>query len=90
MMHGADVDSALRIQTGRGLFRDIFRNGPARFGNRAFIAIAIQMAADVRTECHHIIILSHIQADGEMALLMSAVLFSWKILISPLRSPNRR
>ncbi|PYI07007.1 hypothetical protein BO78DRAFT_429284 [Aspergillus sclerotiicarbonarius CBS 121057] len=82
-----EVEQSLQ-ETGEGSFKDIFRNGPSRFGHRALIAIATQMAQQICgqnaiTFYQSTIFQEFLGMTGDMPLLMSAVLYSWKILISP-------
>ncbi|KAL4954836.1 general substrate transporter [Aspergillus filifer] len=82
-----EIEASLQ-ETGKGSFKDILRNGPGRFGNRAGIAIATQMAQQVCgqnaiTFYQSTIFKKFVGMSGNLSLLMSAVLFSWKILVSP-------
>lgn len=78
-----EIESSLQ-ETGQGSFQDIFRNGPSRFGNRAFIAIATQMAQQMCgqnaiTFYQSTIFKEFLGMDSKLALLMSAVLFTWYV-----------
>ncbi|RAH47571.1 general substrate transporter [Aspergillus brunneoviolaceus CBS 621.78] len=75
-----EIESSLQ-ETGQGSFQDIFRNGPSRFGNGAFIAIATQMAQQMCgqnaiTFYQSTIFKEFLGMDSKLALLMSAVLFT--------------
>lgn len=76
-----EIETSLQ-ETGQGSFKDIFRNGPARFANRAFIAVALQMGqqicgANAITFYQSTIFETYLGMDGTLSLLMSAVLFTW-------------
>lgn len=78
-----EIEASLQ-ETGKGSFKDIFRNGPARFRNRALIAIATQMAQQMCgqnaiTFYQSTIFKRFLGMNGNMALLMSAVLFTWYV-----------
>ncbi|CAI7576453.1 unnamed protein product [Penicillium bialowiezense] len=82
-----EIEASLQ-ETGKGSFKDIFRNGSGRFANRAFIAIATQMGqqicgANAITFYQTTIFKKFLGMKGSMPVLMSAVLFSWKVLIAP-------
>ena len=73
-----EIETTLQ-ETGQGSFKDIFRNGPARFANRAFIAVALQMGqqicgANEITFYHPIIFETYLGMNGTLSLLMSAIL----------------
>ncbi|GLA67361.1 hypothetical protein AtubIFM55763_006074 [Aspergillus tubingensis] len=83
-----EIETSLQ-ETGQGSFKDIFRNGPARFANRAFIAVSLQMGqqicgANAITFYQSTIFETYLGMDGTLSLLMSAVLFTWKMLIAPI------
>ena len=76
-----EIETSLQ-ETGRGLFWDIFHSGPARFESQAFIAIATQMAQQMRgqnaiTFYQSTVSKQFLGMNRKMVLLMSAVLFSW-------------
>ncbi|KAJ5715275.1 general substrate transporter, partial [Penicillium malachiteum] len=82
-----EVEQSLQ-ETGEGSFKDIFRSGPSRFGHRALIAVCTQMAQQIcgqnaLTFYQSTIFKEFLGMTGNMPLLMSAILYSWKILISP-------
>ncbi|GLB10716.1 hypothetical protein AtubIFM57258_007125 [Aspergillus tubingensis] len=83
-----EIETSLQ-ETGQGSFKDIFRNGPARFANRAFIAVSLQMGqqicgANAITFYQSTIFETYLGMDGTLSLLMSADLFTWKMLIAPI------
>ncbi|KAJ7102541.1 putative MFS sugar transporter [Mycena belliarum] len=76
-------------ETGKGTFRDIFRNGPARFANRAFIAAVTQCFQQMSG----INILGFYQAtifrtflglDASTARILAATVFTWQTLCAPI------
>lgn len=78
-----EIEASLQ-ETGKGSFKDIFRNGSGRFANRAFIAIATQMGqqicgANAITFYQTTIFKKFLGMKGSMPVLMSAVLFSWYV-----------
>ncbi|KAK6812954.1 hypothetical protein RU639_010827 [Aspergillus parasiticus] len=82
-----EIEASLQ-ETGQGSFKDIFRNGRARFANRAFIAVSTQMGqqicgANAITFYQSTSFKNHLGMNRSLALLMSAVLFTWHLL-SPL------
>ncbi|KAJ5629106.1 general substrate transporter [Penicillium lividum] len=88
VVHQIEEIEASLHETGKGSLKDIFRNGPGRFANRAFIAIATQMGqqicgANAITFYQTTIFKEFLGMTGSMSMLMSAVLFSWKVLIGP-------
>ncbi|KAE8364521.1 major facilitator superfamily domain-containing protein [Aspergillus caelatus] len=88
LVHQIEEIEASLQETGQGSFRDIFRNGPARFANRAFIAVSTQMGqqicgANAITFYQSTIYKNYLGMSGNLALLMSAVLFTWKMIIAP-------
>ncbi|KAJ7652045.1 general substrate transporter [Mycena polygramma] len=76
-------------ETGKGTFRDIFRNGPSRFANRAFIAAAVQCFQQMSG----INVLGYYQAtifqtflglDSSTSRILSASVFMWQTLCAPI------
>ncbi|KAI2996127.1 hypothetical protein CBS147346_9497 [Aspergillus niger] len=79
-----EIETSLQ-EIGQGSFKDIFRNGPARFANRAFIAVALQMGqqiygADAIFFYLSTIFETYLGMNGTLSLPMSAVHFTWKLL----------
>ncbi|QKX57811.1 uncharacterized protein TRUGW13939_04931 [Talaromyces rugulosus] len=75
-------------ETAGGSFRDIFRNGPARFANRAFIAAASQCfqqmsgingVAFYQTK----IFRTYLGLSADNAAILSASVFTWQTIIAP-------
>ncbi|KAJ7609978.1 MFS sugar transporter [Mycena polygramma] len=76
-------------ETGKGTFCDIFRNGPSRFANRAFIAAAVQCFQQMSG----INVLGYYQAtifqmflglDSSTSRILSASVFEWQTLCTPI------
>ncbi|KAJ7795694.1 putative MFS sugar transporter [Mycena olivaceomarginata] len=72
-------------ETGKGTFRDIFRNGPARFANRAFIAAITQCfqqmsGINVLGYYQTTIFRTLLGLDSSTARILSATVFMWQAL----------
>ncbi|KAJ7674399.1 putative MFS sugar transporter [Mycena rosella] len=76
-------------ETGKGSFRDIFRNGPSRFANRAFIAAATQCfqqmgGINVLGYYQATIFRTFLGLDPSTAKILSATVFTWQTLCAPI------
>jgi len=76
-------------ETGKGTFRDIFRNGPARFANRAFIAAITQCfqqmsGINVLGYYQTTIFRTFLGLDSSTARILSATVFMWQTLCAPI------
>ncbi|KAJ7226126.1 putative MFS sugar transporter [Mycena pura] len=76
-------------ETGKGSFRDIFRNGPSRFANRAFIAAATQCfqqmsGINVLGFYQTTIFTSYLGLDSSTARILTATVFTWQTLCAPI------
>ncbi|RDH29975.1 hypothetical protein BDQ94DRAFT_173463 [Aspergillus welwitschiae] len=79
IVHQIEQNETTLQETGQGSFKDIFRNGPARFANRAFIAVALQMGqqicgANAITFYQSTTFKTYLGKNGTLSLLMSAIL----------------
>ncbi|KAJ7171731.1 putative MFS sugar transporter [Mycena crocata] len=83
---------AIRIsleETGKGSFRDIFRNGPSRFANRAFLAAATQCfqqmsGINVLGYYQTTIFRTFLGLDASTARILSATVYTWQTLCAPI------
>jgi hypothetical protein len=71
-------------ETGKGRFRDIFRNGPARFANRAFIAAITQCfqqmcGINVLGYYQTTIFRTFLGLDSNTARILSGTVFTWSV-----------
>lgn len=69
-------------ETGKGTFRDIFRNGPSRFANRAFIAAITQCfqqmsGINVLGYYQTTVFRTFLGLDSSTARILSATVFMW-------------
>jgi len=76
-------------ETGKGSFRDIFRNGPSRFANRAFIAAVTQCfqqmsGINVLGYYQTTIFRTFLGLDSDTARILSATVFTWQTLCAPI------
>ena len=76
-------------ETGKGKFRDIFRNGPGRFANRAFIAAATQCFQQVcginaLAFYQNSIFRQFLGLDADTASILSATVFTWQTMCAPI------
>ncbi|KAF7340194.1 MFS sugar transporter [Mycena venus] len=76
-------------ETGKGTFRDIFRNGPARFANRAFIAAITQCfqqmsGINVLGYYQTTIFRTFLGLDSSTARILTATVFMWQTLCAPI------
>ncbi|KAF8213796.1 putative MFS sugar transporter [Mycena galopus ATCC 62051] len=76
-------------ETGKGTFRDIFRNGPGRFANRAFIAAACQCfqqmsGINVLGYYQTTIFRTFLGLDSTTARILTATVFMWQTLCAPI------
>ncbi|KAJ7717524.1 putative MFS sugar transporter [Mycena maculata] len=75
-------------ETGKGKFRDIFRNGPGRFANRAFIAATTQCfqqmsGINVLGYYQTTIFINFLNLESSTARILSATVFTWQTLCAP-------
>ncbi|KAJ6519211.1 putative MFS sugar transporter [Mycena sanguinolenta] len=75
-------------ETGKGTFRDIFRNGPGRFANRAFIAAATQCfqqmsGINVLGYYQTTIFRTFLGLPSTTARILTATVFMWQTLCAP-------
>ena len=82
------IDVSLQ-ETGKGKLRDIFRNGPGRFANRAFIAAAAQCfqqmgGINALAFYQTTIFKTFLGLDSNVAAILSATVFSFQTLVAPL------
>ncbi|KAI9667231.1 MAG: hypothetical protein M1821_000044 [Bathelium mastoideum] len=83
-----EIERSLQ-ETGKGKFRDIFRNGPGRFANRAFIAAAcqcFQQMGGINSLAFYqtTIFRTFLGLDATVARILSATVFSWQTLVAPI------
>ncbi|KAJ7451122.1 putative MFS sugar transporter [Mycena latifolia] len=76
-------------ETGKGSFRDIFRNGPSRFANRAFIAAITQCfqqmsGINVLGFYQTTIFRTFLGLDSSTARILSGTVFTWQTLCAPI------
>lgn len=76
-----EIEISLK-ETGKGKFRDIFRNGPARFANRAFIAAAAQCfqqmcGINVLGYYQTTIFINFLKLDANTSRILSATVYTW-------------
>ncbi|KAK7064797.1 MFS sugar transporter [Favolaschia claudopus] len=76
-------------ETGKGSFRDIFRNGPGRFANRAFIAAVTQCfqqmsGINVLGYYQTTVFRTFLNLDSSTARILSATVFMWQTLCAPI------
>ncbi|KAJ7480037.1 MFS sugar transporter [Mycena galericulata] len=77
------------METGKGSFRDIFRNGPARFANRAFIAAICQCfqqmsGINVLGYYQTTIFRTFLGLDSSTARILSGTVFTWQTMCAPI------
>ncbi|KAJ7630378.1 putative MFS sugar transporter [Roridomyces roridus] len=75
-------------ETGKGSFRDVFRNGPARFANRAFIAALAQCfqqmgGINVLGFYQTTIFRTFLNLDSSTSRILSATVFTWQMMFAP-------
>ncbi|KAI9709505.1 MAG: hypothetical protein M1820_003265 [Bogoriella megaspora] len=83
-----EIETSL-LETGKGKFRDIFRNGPARFANRAFIAAAtqcFQQMCGINAIAFYqpTIFRTFLGLDDNIARILSATVFTWQTMCAPI------
>ncbi|KAJ7139454.1 putative MFS sugar transporter [Mycena epipterygia] len=83
-----EIEISLK-ETGKGKFRDIFRNGPARFANRAFIAAAAQCfqqmcGINVLGYYQTTIFINFLKLDANTSRILSATVYTWQALCAPI------
>ncbi|KAJ7785637.1 putative MFS sugar transporter [Mycena metata] len=76
-------------ETGKGSFRDIFRNGSGRFGNRAFIAAAAQCfqqmcGINVLGYYQTTIFINFLKLNSNTSRILSATVYTWQTLCAPI------
>ncbi|KAJ7037429.1 putative MFS sugar transporter [Mycena alexandri] len=76
-------------EMGKGSFGDIFRNGPGRFANRAFIAAVTQCfqqmsGINVLGYYQTTIFRTFLGLDSSTARILSATVFTWQTLCAPI------
>ncbi|KAJ7865482.1 general substrate transporter [Mycena olivaceomarginata] len=76
-------------ETGKGTFVDVFRNGPSRFANRAFIAAitqCFQQMSGINVLGHYqtTIFRTFLGLDKSTARILSATVFMWQTLCAPI------
>lgn len=84
----AEIRESLRI-SGKGSFRDLFRNGPQRLFNRTCIAVSSQMfqqfcGINALAFYQAIIFENYIEVSPAVARILSASVFSFQTLVSPI------
>lgn len=84
----SEIEESLQ-ETGKGQFRDIFRNGSARFANRAFIAAATQCfqqmgGINAIAFYQKTIFRTFLGMSSETASILSATVFTWQTLCAPI------
>ncbi|KAL9090289.1 MAG: hypothetical protein Q9165_005321 [Trypethelium subeluteriae] len=83
-----EIEASLN-ETGKGKFRDIFRNGPGRFANRAFIAAAaqcFQQMSGINALGYYqtTIFRTFLGFDADLARILAATVFTWQTLCAPI------
>lgn len=76
-----EIEISLK-ETGKGKFRDIFRNGPGRFANRAFIAAAAQCfqqmcGINVLGYYQTTIFINFLKLNSNTSRILSATVYTW-------------
>ncbi|CAK5265471.1 unnamed protein product [Mycena citricolor] len=76
-------------ENGKGSFSDVFRNGPNRFANRAFIAAAAQCfqqmsGINVLGYYQTTIFRTFLGLSSDTARILSATVFTWQTLCAPI------
>ncbi|KAJ7171738.1 putative MFS sugar transporter [Mycena crocata] len=76
-------------ETGKGSFRDIFRNGPSRFANRAFIAATTQCfqqmsGINVLGYYQTTIFRTFLALNASTARFLSATVYLWQTVCAPI------
>ncbi|KAF7340189.1 MFS sugar transporter [Mycena venus] len=83
-----EIEISLK-ETGKGSFRDIFRNGPGRFANRAFIAAAaqcFQQACGINVLGYYqtTIFINFLKLNSNTSRILSATVYTWQTLCAPI------
>jgi hypothetical protein len=76
-----EIEISLK-ETGKGSLRDIFHNGPGRFANRAFIAIAVQCfqqmcGINVLGYYQTTIFINFLKLNSNTSRILSATVYTW-------------
>ncbi|KAJ7171734.1 putative MFS sugar transporter [Mycena crocata] len=83
-----EIEISLK-ETGKGSFRDIFRNGEGRFANRAFIAAAaqcFQQACGINVLGYYqtTIFINFLKLDPNTSRILSATVYTWQAVCAPI------